>query len=407
MKLPDFLTGHVTPDAFARRMLRAFATRGFADARYDAQQFAIDLGAGEEAGVMYLSNFYADFCRAPRWGRSRLPADMVQSRIQGMADAKNMAPSVDRLMPVIRDRSHAWFCRAQIQVQFKDGQLHVSDRLIGDDHRAYLVLDSPTQTQQVDDGVLKTLDIGFDDAMARAIQNLRDASPDKWHALGHSAFAGAWDDTFDCSRILLPDLIYRLNLSGNPVALIPARGVLLVTSSNSVAGQLTILFAAKNLMEENSRWISAHMLELVNGQWQPYTPTAPDVLAMQNDINTRMLASNYGQQKDLLEGQLKRQGRDIFVATYMAYQKESGAFSVATWTQGVEAWLPKTHFIMFVKPGAKDKHDVVTVTWDTAFACLQALMEVVPDVLPVRFQVRDFPDAATLEVLRGQQATLG
>ncbi len=388
-------------------MVRAFVARGFSDARYDAQQFAINLGAGESAGMMYLSNFYADFCRAPRWGRSGLPADMVQARIQGLADAKSTVASVDRLMPVIRDRSHAWFCRAQIQAQFKDAQLQISDVLIGDDHRAFLVLDSPTQTQQADDAVLKTLAIGFDEAMARAIQNLRDVSPDKWHALGPSAFMGAWEDTFDCSRILLPDLIYRLNLPANAVALIPARGVLLVTSSTSIAGQLMVLVAAQNLLDENSRWVSAHMLELVNGQWQAYTPAAPEVRAMQDEIHTRMQASNYGQQKALLEEQLKQQGKDIFVATYMAYKRDDGAFSVATWTQGVEAWLPKTHFIMFVKPGTNEKHDVVTVTWDTAFTCLQSLMAVVPDVLPVRFQVRGFPDTQTLDVLRSQQAALG
>ncbi len=408
MKLPDFLTGHVTPEAFARRMVRAFVAQGFANARYDAPQFAINLGAGESAGKMYLSNFYADYCRAPRWSRYRLPGDMVKARIQGLADAKSMVASVDRLMPVIRDRSHAWFCRAQIQSQFKEASFQLSDVLIGDDHRAFLVLDSPTQTQQADDGVLQSLNIGFDDAMARALQNLRDVSPDKWRPLGNVAFIGAWDDTFDCSRILLPDLIYRLSLAANPVALIPARGILLVTSSRSEAGQMMVLLAAKKLLEENSRWISAQMLELVNGRWQAYHPDAPQVRALQGELDMRMLASNYGQQKGLLEAQLKQAGQDIFVASFMAYQRENkAAFSVATWTHGVATWLPKAQFILFVKPRASDKPDVVTVSWDAAYTHLRPLMEIVPDVLPVRYQVLSFPDAAMLETLRALETVPG
>lgn len=57
MKLPDFITGHVSKDAFAERMVKAFKVQGFASPRYDTQQFAIDLGAQDGGGVMFLGHF--------------------------------------------------------------------------------------------------------------------------------------------------------------------------------------------------------------------------------------------------------------------------------------------------------------------------------------------------------------
>ncbi len=407
MKIPDFLTGHVSADAFAQSMLRTFAKKGFPQARYDAPKFAIALGTSSEPHYMFLDNLYADYCRIPRLRRGGVIEKMADLRIQGIAETKANTPSADKLIPVIKDISYTWFCRAQIQEIEKDAQHQVSGMPVGDFHQAILVLDSPTQTQQADDSTLKTLNIGFDAAMTQAVHNLRSISPDKWRTVAPGCYMGMWDDTFECSRILLPDLIYRLNLPDNPVALMPARGVLLVTSSSDLKGQLTILAGARKLLDDNSHWISAHMLELVDGKWRPYTPSDARLRAFQNGMHARMDANKYAQQKTLLEAQLTRQGRDIFVATCMALKDDNCAFSVATWSAGVETWLPKTDYIMFLKPGAGDSHDKFSVPWDTAHSHLAALITKVPDMHPVRYHVVDFPDAAMLEMLRAQQVTMG
>lgn len=407
MKLIDFLTGHVTKDAFAKRMVQAFKDRGYQTVRYDAQQFSIDLGDQESGGVMFLAHFYADYCQAPRLRRRPIPGELVDMRIKGLAEEGSTVPNLEKLLPVIRDLSYAWFCAAQISATLKDVQHHTGDLPIGEGHRVSLVLDSPTQTQQVTDQVLTSLNICFEDGLIQAVKNLRDISPDKWRTIGPGAYVGAWDDTFDCSRILLTDLIYRLELPANPIALIPARGVLLVTSSRSVEGQMAILQAAKEVIEKNSRWTSASMLELKDGTWQTYAPSAPAVLQLQSELFTRIQFCRYDQQKPLLERQLSAQGKDIFVASYFAYEKNNTIFSVATWSDGVEAWLPKTDYLMFVKPGAGETNDIVNVTWDVAFSFLSPWMIEVPDVLPVRFHVDEFPDSEMLEALREHQTVMG
>jgi hypothetical protein len=407
MKLPDFITGHVSKDAFAERMVKAFKDQGFASPRYDTQQFAIDLGAQDGGGVMFLGHFYADYCRAPRLSRGAMPREMVIARTKGLEAQTAKVASTDALLPVVRDRSYPWFAKAQIESNIKDVQYEVSYMKLGADHLALLVLDSPTQTQQATDQVLQSMNIGFEDAFIKAVQNLRDISPDKWQTIGPEAYLGAWNDSFDCSRILLPDLLYRLNLPANPVVLIPARGVLLVTSSNSLVGQLLVFTAAKDLLEKNSRWTSAHMLELRDGKWISYTPTAPEVKALQKDMLTRMRIGNYDQQKGYLESRVKAEGRDIFVASYLAYEKDGVAFSAATWAEGVEAWIPKAEYLVFSRLIEGDSHDTFVLEWDVAFGYMAPWMIEVAGVLPVRYHVTDFPDAEMLEVLRSHKTTIG
>jgi len=407
MKLFDFLTGRVSPDTFARDLVRAFAQRGYGHARYDAQKFAIDLGTPQEPELMFLGNFYPEYCQASRFRRSGVLGRLVDLRIRSAAEAKANTPSVDKLLPVIRDVSYTWFCQAQVRVVAKDAQHRITGVPIGNCHQAMLVLDSLTQTQQVDDATLAALNLGFDEAMAQAIHNLRGISPDKWRTVAPGAYMGAWDDIFDCSRILLTDLIYRLNLPQNPVALMPARGVLLVTSSTHAAGQLAILTLAAKLLDDNAHWISAQMLELTDGIWKPFAPSERSLRALQHRLHVRLQSSKYEQQKGLLEAQLAETGKDIFVATYMAYSKGDDVFSLATWSQGVEAWLPKADYIMFVKPGPEESHDAFSLPWDVAHQHAASWMVEVPDVLPLRYHVTQFPDAALLDQLRAQQAPLG
>jgi hypothetical protein len=170
---------------------------------------------------------------------------------------------------------------------------------------------------------------------------------------------------------------------------------------------LTIIQAAKEVMESNSRWTSAAMLELNDGTWQDYVPGAPEVVRLQQALHVRIQQSRYGHQKEILENQVASQGQEIFVATYLAYERNGKSFSVATWSEGVEAWLPHVDYLIFLKPVASGEHDMITVTWDVACAHMGSEMSALPDVLPVRFHTNTFPNADILERLRAQQVVMG
>lgn len=407
MNFKELLTGQISHDEFAALMVRTFVAKGLPAPSYDAKMFSLSLADEAGGGVMFLGNFYFDYCNTPRLRRKAMAATFVDMRLSGHAAQSTGKWDPAKLVPVIRDESYLWFCKAQMAASNITGDYRIQAIPVGDSLSASLALDSLTQTAQVTDEILTSMGMSFEDALVRATQNLRDMSPDKWHSVGPQAYLGAWDDWFDCSRILLPDLIYRLNLSGNPVALVPCRGVLLVTSDRSVAGQVAIFTAAKAIIEKNSRSVSAGLIVLIDGHWQNFVPTDPAVLQLQHDIHVRFEDELYAQQKGLLEGQMQALGKDVFIASHSAYEKNGKVFSVATWSEGVEAWLPKTDYLMFVKPIDADANDLVCVTWDIAWDYLSPWMLEVPDVLPRRFHVLEYPSAEILDGLRANQVVVG
>src|ERR1700733_10109134 len=54
-------------------------------------------------------------------------------------------------------------------------------------------------------------------------------------------YEGQWKDSYESSRILLTDLVYRLSVSGEPVAFIPNRNEFCVTGSHKHVGLKALL----------------------------------------------------------------------------------------------------------------------------------------------------------------------
>lgn len=393
--LIEFVTGRVTPASFAKKYMAVLRTVETRALHFDTTQFAVRIGDDSDCDWLFLRNFYAEYGRAPRLQRDRVLRSMVLQRLQQKQDFNDPTDRAS-LLPVIRDSAHPWFTQRQLQTTVPGKELRMHHAALGQNHTVMLVLDSPTAMRYVTALELETLQMDFDAALQTAMHNLRDITSDKWLSLGGHAYVGQWNDTYDCSRILLPDLIYRLELPGRPVALMPCRGMLFIASESVPQGQLTAITLAKEALEHNTRWTSADMLVLNDGRWEPFVPSDPQVLKVQKEIATRIQKSLYDQQKDLLHEDLQRAGKDIFVANYMAYQKTDSVFSLSTWSKGVEAWIPKTDYIVFVDLEAMangQSRPSTRVDWDTAHRYLEALMIPVPNVSPPRFHVSDFPGA--------------
>jgi hypothetical protein len=285
----------------------------------------------------------------------------------------------------------------QVKKLMSDAPPSIPGKPLGDDHMALLVLDSPTAMRYVGEKELTSLGLSFDEAYEEAIHNLRAISPDKWMNLGSQAYAAQWNDTYDCSRLLLTDLIHRLEISGRPIAITPCRGILLVASENNVEGQQIILQLANSVLEDNSRWTSPEILVLDDDRWVPFALTDPMCLRVQQEMTVKMHKSVYDQQKGILDETHEAAGQDIFVATFMAYKKTDEFFSMATWTKDVNAWLPKTQFIVFMDTNGEAPSGMIP--WDLALQHVSSLLTPVPDVIPQRFQVVGFPDEESLQAM--------
>lgn len=400
MNLYEWVTGQVTKKSFARKYLTAARAIGVKDAVYDEAQFAVLFDGDASIDVAFLGNVYVRYCQTPRSRREAALREMVSAR-QGNRAALEATPcGPDQLLPVIRDRSHAWFTLMQLAENIPGANFDASRQIIGDDHAVSLVQDAPTAVRHVSARELDGLQITFTDALIQAGHNLRRVSGDRWRKIGTHVYLGDWGDGYECSRILLPDLICRLDLPGRPVALTPCDGTLLVSSDCSPEGQLALLRAALSAMDQAPRCISAEMLVLDDGLWHTFVPDDAQVLAQHHELHTRIRKSRYDQQKAMLDRRAGELNRRPYVANYMAYQGNEGVFSVATWSEGVEAWLPKADVIVFVRSAqGSEQPGVIRVGWNIAFEYLGSYMIEVPDMIPERFHVVEFPSSSLLDQL--------
>jgi hypothetical protein len=97
---------------------------------------------------------------------------------------------------------------------------------------------------------------------------------------------------------------------------------------------------------------------------------------------------------------LESNGHEILVATLRAFRSPGGdVFTACAWQDGLEALLPQTDRIDFVRPGEGTSPQAAKV-WSTSFdvarRTLPELMQPIGD-LPERWRVKGFPTDAQLE----------
>lgn len=395
--LIELLTGSLSQKDFAKKATKVIKSIAASKVHFDEAQFALRVGDEPESHWIYLGNFYAEYLRTPRLKRDQALRTMVSNQISQKQAYEDNAPTKETLLPVVRDRAHAWISQMQIKKAMPTASIEMQGQPLGEDHMSLLVLDSPTAMRYVGAKELSSLGLSFEAAYEEAIHNLRAISADKWLSLSNQAYVGQWGDTYDCSRLLLTDLIHRLDISGRPIAITPCRGVLLVASENNVEGQQIIMQLANTALEDNSRWTSPEVLVLDNDRWVPFELTDPFCLSVQKEMIVKMRKSVYDQQKVILDEAHKAEGKDIFVATFMAYKKSEGFMSVATWSKDVEAWLPQTEYIVFVDANATVPSAMIP--WDLAIQHVGDLMSPVPGVIPARFELKGFPDVEILQAM--------
>ena len=213
--------------------------------------------------------------------------------------------------------------------------------------------------------------------------------------IGESVYASMTGDNYDASRLLLLDLIRKLEVQGDHIAMVPHRDSLLITGSDDLAGLGMMAKFAEDAFE-HPRFISCTALRLENDEWVSWMPPSDHPhFAKFRLLEVKSLYNDYAEQKKLLDALHEKEGTDVFVATYSAAEDDGGTvFSYATWLDGVDTLLPKTNKLLFV-PG----QDVVAAAdWDKVQEVVGDLMEET-DLYPARYRVRGFPTAEQLAAI--------
>jgi hypothetical protein len=259
--------------------------------------------------------------------------------------------------------------------------------------------------------------LSFDRAMACAMAQFRAKAPvPEFEPVPRAAglfYCGNLEDYQSSLLLMAPGREFVFPpLDGDPVALVPARNQFFVSGSRNRPA----LSALLNLAETAGRqahFCSSALWVWRDGCWLEYAFNAGTHEAIkQRQMAVAQLASDYDQQKGLLDHLHQTQNTDIYVAEFMVCRKnddDGSEFSFTTLASGTNGTLlPVADRLIFVDQvvdpqtgmAAEKAREIVQVAWSDAMAVAGPLLEPVPHLYPPRYRAVGFPDADTRSRLR-------
>ena len=400
MEFLDRLLGAPTLDTLARDVTRELNELGAEELRVDLalREMTFRLHGGEMK--LYLGNLLQDLRRSRRAARPLVLRRFLDGMLApDSAIPVSYAEARPRLMPVVRRRDDMGIVALSTLSAVDDPSkrfMPVTRPLVGELVVA-LVCDLPTSMAYVNERELPKWDVTFDQALADALDNLR-GLPEHggWQQIGQGVWSGEWGDSYDSSRMLLPDLIHRVGVR-DPVVAVPFRNALMLTGADNEAGIALMAKIIQEHLDDTQRWLSFQLLRLDNTQWQPHAPLV--AVDAWHALNLRNAAAVNESQKELLDALHARREQDLFVASYqMMARDDLGTLSFSVWAEQVDTLLPRTEFIVFNARG-HDAARPLLVPWQPALEVVGDLLEAT-DYAPERFRAKRFPDEAQFARLK-------
>lgn len=381
-------------------------------ARGEVRPIALDqardrLVVGEAPGpvsFVHLVHARTEWEAAPLGARPRVLHRRFWSSIQtpSVATREQVLRGV---LPRVRDR--AWFSAVRRQAELDLGadesaidEAMLPFQAINEELAAHLAYELPSSVTEIGPDRLKAWGLTFEALYERARENLRAASQAPWEEGAPGVFVSPFHDSLDATRVVLPELFTALPLKGRPVFIAPTHDIVFVTGDEDVEGlQQIAVWTEEALLEPRAH--TAIAFRLVDDAWERWLPAkGQPAFAKLKLLALQTTASAYSRQKEVLEALLESNGHEILVATLRAFRAPSGdVFTACAWQEGLEALLPQTDRIDFVRPGPGNtpaSAKVWSTTFEIARKTLGELMQPIGD-LPERWRVKGFPTESQLE----------
>ncbi|MDR3670885.1 MAG: hypothetical protein P4L36_08575 [Holophaga sp.] len=264
-----------------------------------------------------------------------------------------------------------------------------------------LVVDLPDAELDVGEAELARWDTDFDRLLQKARSNLlARGGEEEFQKLGPGRYRSTWQDNLDGSRVLLPGLLQRLSLRGDPVVVLPNRDTLLVVGSEDPQGLRWALEGALEFLDEDPRSLNGCPLRLRNYQWEPFRPLDEHpIQPLLGRVHKRRLKEEYGHQKALLDRRHDAQGKVITLAPFHVEKGPTGQVkSFTEWSPAMgEAWLPEADQVRLAWVLGRERGRA-WVPWAKVQSSLNQLMEPV-GLFPERHRFKAVPQPSQLEEL--------
>ena len=399
----DFFKSTPSRERFTDIAADGLRAEGYsAPIQIDQPGFRLLLGS-DGSQIFNLDNFYRDYCRVSKAERK----SVIQRYSKGMIGNDLPSTFVDakpNLLPILRSRSLIEYVALS-----GDGDGDVTnDNLpasqpFSADSVIMLAYDTEHAMVTISGSTLADWEVSFSTALAAATDNLRDATVASFEQVLPGLFVGTWDDAYDTSRLLFPDVVYQLGVGGEPLLMIPTRNRFMVVSANDRAAQLSMIGLARQFVSEEGRQISALMYKYEQGRAVKYTPSDSEVARHLAEFRRSMLADDYAGQKEMMEKSHEISGADVFVASYqvLSSKKTGREASFTVWTEDVDSLLPETDLVALVSTAELEDGNSAPpklIAWRDLQAATGAF-ERVPDRYPARYKPVNFPNQAAREAL--------
>jgi len=384
-----------SPADFAEMVRKAFEAAGIPGFEYREADFALKM-AGRDTTI-FLTNSYASYRSLPRNKRQEVIAKLVAGFGAIPELPKDFASAKPHLMPAVRDAAYESLSLLVSGKGERDPAFEWPSKALVGNLIVGPVYDTEHSITTVNRETLSDWGVGLEEALAVAKENLWDRTdPSRLTGQG-GVYWGEWGDSYDSSRVLLTEFIYRLEVDGDPVAFVPNRDSLMITGKHNIAGLRVILKAGAESHFKAGHPVSPDLFVLDDGVWKTYIPEDPSLREIWRATKQNRDALDYAQQKEALDQLPDRE--DVFIANYMVFQREDGSkFSACVWPKDVDTSLPGAEFVGFVLDA--EGNDRFMVPWDEAVSVVGGLLEQEPGLIPVRYRVRQSPDDGQIARLR-------
>src|SRR5262249_15656333 len=206
--------------------------------RYDPEQFLIERG-GE--GFINLANLYQEYCQAPRAQRQQVLDRFIRGclRTTGFELPEDFGDVHPDLLPVVRSRFYLESVALQSRARGGEG-VAVPQQPIGDHLALSLVYDLPQAMRSIIQEDLDRWQVTLYEAIQAARQNLDQMGHVSFASLqgegGEGVYISATDDNYDASRLVMLDLVRKMPVRGDYIAMVPNRDTLVISGSEDAAG---------------------------------------------------------------------------------------------------------------------------------------------------------------------------
>ncbi len=378
---------------FADLMIETFRGQGISgEITYEPGKFLLLVGDDGKREV-FLGNIYNEYLKTAEADREAILVKFAQvARQSGSTLPDTLEKSRNHLFPKLRHPAYHSLVTLNARLKgetFPPPPHH----MITDHFRVNLVYDWGDYVQDVGKEDLEKWNISFNQALDIAKENLKALSSQPFLKPFPGVYASPWKDSYDASRLVLPELFNGLELKGAPVVVMPTRDILLVSGSEDEKGLKMMAELVLDAFKE-SRFLSGTALRRVENRWEVFLPSAGHPL--RNDFMnayTTMQNGDYQFQKQLLDKIYQKEGKAVMVSPYKLFTHGAtgNIVSNGTWYKHMPTLLPvATHIVFYDEDGPADKRVLGPVRWEIVKKVAGDLLEG-QELSPPRYLAKLYP----------------